>query len=123
MFLVAYYFTKPSNTRVRTARAGWMNQPGAVSYDEQVALTTRIKPRDLSMAKIILDLRRRQVVRNSFNDNRNYNEMFEYFAKNYPKYAELMQSVDHATRVKQAPPVEFVPTVSSEVRVVETPTT
>ena len=122
MFLVAYYFTKPSNTRVRTARAGWMNQPGAVSYDEQVALSVRIKPRDLSMAKIILDLRRRQVVRNSFNDSRNYDEMFEYFTKNYPKYAELMQSVDTATR-KRTQPVEFVPAVAGEVRVVETPTT
>lgn len=121
MFLVAYYYQKPSHDRIRTQKAGWQKQPGATAYDEQVALSTRLKPRDLSMAKIILDLRKRQVVRNSINEQREYDDLFAYFVQNYPKYAKLMQSVNQATLSRKTQPVDFVPAVSSEVRVVETP--
>lgn len=120
MYLVAYYFQKPANNRVKTARAGWMNVPGNLALDEQVALATKLKPKDLSMAKVILDLRRRQIVRNSWNSQTNYDDLFDYYQKNYPKYAELMTSVNTATMRKiNQPEVIVVP--ETEVRVINTP--
>ena len=120
MYLIAYYYQKPAHDRVRTAQAGWMKQPNNLSWDEQVALSIKLKNKDISMVKVILDLRNRKVVRNALNDNRDYNDLFEYYAKNYPKHEELMRSVDLA--VKKAAQKEFVPEISTQVRIVDTPT-
>jgi len=122
MFLVAYYYQKPSNNRVRTSRAGWMLQPNAVSYDEQVALTTKIKNKDMAMAKVILDLRARRVVRNSWNKDTDYESLFEYYQSNYPQYKELMNSVNTAMLKKQER-TQAIAVPTSEVRVVNTATT
>lgn len=122
MYLVAYYYQKPSNDRIRTARSGWMKQPGAIAWDEQVGLTIRLKNKDLSMAKVILDLRGRKVIRNALNDNRDYDGLFDYYVKNYPQHAELMQSVNTAVQRQTSAPSEFAVPAASEVRVVDTPT-
>ena len=121
MYLVAYYYQKPAHDRVRTSKAGWMKQPGSMAWDEQVALTIRLKNKDISMAKVILDLRGRKVVRNSLNDNRDYDGLFDYYVKNYPQNAELMKSVNTAVQNQTAKPTAFAPVVTSEVRVVDTP--
>lgn len=121
MYLVAYYYQKPAHDRVRTTKAGWMKQPGSMAWDEQVALTIRLKNKDISMAKVILDLRGRKVVRNSLNDNRDYDGLFDYYVKNYPQHAELMKSVNTAVKNQTAKPTAFAPVVTSEVRVVDTP--
>ncbi len=121
MYLVAYYYQKPAHDRVRTAKAGWMKQPGSMAWDEQVALTIRLKNKDISMAKVILDLRGRKVVRNALNDNRDYDGLFDYYVKNYPQHAELMKSVTTAVQNQTAKPTAFAPVVTSEVRVVDTP--
>lgn len=121
MYLVAYYYQKPAHDRVRTSKAGWMKQPGSMAWDEQVALTIRLKNKDISMAKVILDLRGRKVVRNALNDNRDYDGLFDYYVKNYPQHAELMKSVNTAVQNQTAKPTAFAPVVTSEVRVVDTP--
>jgi hypothetical protein len=73
------------------------------------------------MAKVILDLRGRKVVRNALNDNRDYDGLFDYYVKNYPQHAELMKSVNTAVQNQTAKPTAFAPVVTSEVRVVDTP--
>ena len=92
LYLVAYYYQRPSNQRVRTNRPGWMTAEQNISWDEQVHIATRLRDRDLSMSRVILDLSRRSVVKNSWNSHKTFEELFEYYRAEYPQYAEQIAS-------------------------------
>jgi len=95
LYLVAYYYQKPANNRVKTQLKDWMKKPNAVSLDEQVALTRNLKPKDISMAKIILDLGNKKVVRNNWNSDNSFEQLFLYFHKAYPQYTkDVMLQID-----------------------------
>lgn len=95
LYLVAYYYQKPANNRVKTQLKDWMKKPNSVSLDEQVALTRNLKPKDISMAKIILDLGNKKVVRNSWNSDNSFEQLFLYFHKGYPQYTkDVMLQID-----------------------------
>lgn len=95
IYLVAYYYQKPKTSRVRTSRAGWMNDQNNVAWDEQVAVCRQLKNRDLTTAKIILDLVRKQVVRNGWANQRSFDELFQHFQQGYPQYTtEIMNQID-----------------------------
>jgi hypothetical protein len=94
VYLVAFYSMRPKN-RVRTQVKGWMEDANNIQYDEQVAVTTKLKKSDRDYAKIILDMGTKQVVRNRWNSNNSFDELFGYFAKGYPKYTyEIMGRLD-----------------------------
>jgi len=133
IYLVAYYFEKPSSNRVRTSRAGWMREAGSTSYDEQVAVTRNLKNRDITMSKVILDLANKKVIRNSWNHQSDFDSLFRYFSSNYPKHTkEIMVQIDpdyyFSVFPEQLPKdfkqktvyTEFDFTPPSEVRVVDT---
>lgn len=88
IYLVAYYMKKPKHQRVNTAIKGWMDNPDNVSYEEQIAVATRLKTSDLNTAKIILDLSNRTVYRNSWGDNKTFDDLFEHFYTGYQKYLD-----------------------------------
>jgi hypothetical protein len=95
LYLVAYYIVRPKNKKVRTQLEGWMKKPDSVSYDEQVAITRRLNNNDLSMAKIILDMKNKKVVKNGWLNNTSFDDLFLYFYKNYPQYTkEIMERLD-----------------------------
>lgn len=95
IYLVAYYFTKPKSTRVKTSRPGWMTQPGAVAYDEQVALSKKITNKDLTTAKVILDMGQKKIVKNGWMTNVNFDDLFLYYYGNYPQYTkDIMEKLD-----------------------------
>lgn len=95
IYLIAYYIGKPRDRKVRTQISGWMNTKGAVSYDEQVAISKTIKNRDLQCAKVILDLGRKKVVLNGWTETRDFDTLFGYFNENYPDQAgKTMEMVD-----------------------------
>ena len=135
MYLVAYYLQKPSNSRIKTNKAGWMKVSENISYDEQVTITKNLKNRDITMAKVILDLRRKTIVRNAWGTNKNFNDLFKYFHKGYPKYASIMAKIDpEYYKDLFTPELPTLDTASislinpstaikSEVRVVDTPST
>lgn len=106
IYLVAYYYQKPSNRRVRTQLAGWMKDQKNVSWDEQVSITRNLRNRDLTTAGVILDLTQQRVVRNSWNSHANFTDMFEYFVKNYPEQTQgLKNMISPQTSMAEFAPV------------------
>jgi len=86
IYLVAYYYIKP-NTK-QTQKPGWMDDPNGFKYDEQIAIARRLKTKDLTTAKVILDLTNRTVYRNSWKSDTNFDDLFEHFYEGYSKYLD-----------------------------------
>jgi len=94
IYLIANYVTRPRDPR-RTHISGYMKDPANVQYDEQVQISTRLRNKDIQTAKIIVDLTNKQVQQNSFNNNKDFKELFKYFFKGYHKYiTEVMAKLD-----------------------------
>ena len=94
IYLVAHYVTRPKNPKM-THIAGYMKDPANHQYDEQVHVSTRLRSKDITGAKIIIDLSAKQVQKNSFNGNKNFDELFKYFFKGYHKYiTDVMVQLD-----------------------------
>jgi hypothetical protein len=94
IYLVAHYVTRPKNPKM-THIPGYMKDPANHQYDEQVQVSTRLRPKDITGAKIIMNLSEKQVQTNSFNGNKNFDELFKYFFKGYHKYiTDVMVQLD-----------------------------
>ena len=94
IYLVAHYITRPKNPKM-THIPGYMKDPANHQYDEQVQVSTRLRPKDITGAKIIMNLSEKQVQTNSFNGNKNFDELFKYFFKGYHKYiTDVMVQLD-----------------------------
>lgn len=93
---------KPKHTRIKTHVKGWMDEKDNVGYDEQIAVTTKLKNKDIYSAKIILDLGNETVVRNAWNNNKNYFELFSYFNEKYK--SELAPAINQLNAKSQILP-------------------
>jgi len=94
IYLVAHYFSKPRDPR-KTHIPGYMKDPANFRYDEQVQVSTKLRKQDLSTAKVIMNLSDKKVDQNSFNSNRDFDDLFKYFFKGYHKYiTEVMVKLD-----------------------------
>lgn len=94
IYLVANYLTKPRDPR-KTHIPGYMKDPANIRYDEQVQVSTKLRRQDLKTAKVIMNLTNKTVEQNSFNYNKNFDELFKYFFKGYHKYiTEVMVKLD-----------------------------
>ena len=94
IYLVAHYVTRPRDPR-KTHIPGYMSNPSNHQYDEQVQVSTRLRPKDVNMAKVIMNLSSKTVDKNSFNGNRDFNDLFKYFFKGYHKYiTDVMVQLD-----------------------------
>lgn len=130
LYLIAYYYQKPSHKRVQTNKPGWMKDAGNSSWDEQVALSKQVKNRDLSMSKVIIDLVTKKVLKNSWNTSASFDEMFMYYSDNYPKYTkEVMLNLDPDYYYKifpkekpQTQQLDFSAKTSDSVVVIDTST-
>jgi hypothetical protein len=94
IYLVANYTVKPKNP-AKTHIKGYMKDPANVRYDEQVHISTKLRPKDIASAKIIMNLSNKTVQVNNFSHNKNFNELFKYFFKGYHKYiTDIMVQLD-----------------------------
>ena len=84
IYLIAYYYVKPK-PHVRTTKKGWMKDINNISHDEQVALSQKLKTKDLSTSGVILDLGNQKVVRNSWANGKTFDELFAHYYTNYQK--------------------------------------
>jgi hypothetical protein len=84
IYLVAKYFMKPQ-AHVNTSKAGWMDNPENIRWDEQMLVTRGLKPKDNS-AQVILNLSEKSVVRNTFTQGKTFDEVFIYFLNGYSQY-------------------------------------
>ena len=93
IYLVAHYSTRPRDPK-KTHISGYMKDPANHQIDEQVQISTRLRKQDVN-AKIIINLTDKKVEQNSFNDKKDFNELFKYFFKGYHKYVtEVMSKLD-----------------------------
>ena len=94
IYLVAQYVVKPRDPR-KTHIPGYMKDPANHQFDERVQISSRLRNQDIMMAKIIMNLSTKTVEKNSFNHNKDFNELFKYFFKGYHKYiTEVMVKLD-----------------------------
>jgi hypothetical protein len=95
IYLLGYYSMKP-RPGVRTHIKGWMDNPGNLQYDEKVEIVRDLKKNALN-AKIVLNLSKKTVDRNGFNEDRDFKSLFKYFFGGYHKYmTEVMAQLDPA---------------------------
>jgi hypothetical protein len=103
--LVAYYFIRPRDP-ARTKESGYIKDPENFIYDESINITRGLKPRDERTAKVILNLSSKIVVRNNFNDNKDFVSLLAYYQEGYPKYLNpligqlYMEQTEYATDVQ-----------------------
>ena len=74
----------PSFTFTSTANAVVLKGAKPVFVD--------IKTDDLQTAKVILDLKRKKIVKNSANENSDYDELYDFYNKYYAKQIEQFTS-------------------------------
>lgn len=91
IYLVANYVTKPKDPR-RTHIPGYMKDPVNHQYDEQVQISSRLRQKDITTAKVIINLTNKTVDKNSFNNNKDFKELFKYFFKGYHKYVTTVMA-------------------------------
>jgi len=84
-YLVAFYYMRPKNQRVRTNVPGWIKDQNNITWDEQIAITTKLKNNDLTTAKIILNLTDKSVLINGWNGQKDFDELFDHYYKHYRK--------------------------------------
>ena len=71
-----------------------MNNPNNLRYDERVEITRGLK-KDSAHSKIILNLSNKTVDKNTWGDNRSFDELFKYFFKGYHQYiTQVMTQLD-----------------------------
>lgn len=98
-FLVARWVLKP-RTKF-TQKAGWMDDPKNIQWDEQVGFLTRVKTRDYQDWNVILDLGNNKVVTSSAPSNydgtlfadRDFEKFINYFKEHYSKQIEQFTKV------------------------------
>lgn len=78
VYLTAKYYAKPRNAS-QTFRVGYMNDDQNISWDESVNLTTKLKNSDLSESSIILNIVERTVIKNNFDSEKTFDDLFAYF--------------------------------------------
>ena len=94
IYLIAHYATRPRDPK-KTHIPGYMKDPANHQYDEQVQISARLRPQDNLIAKVVVNLSTKTVEKNSFNGNKDFNELFKYFFKGYHKYiTEVMVKLD-----------------------------
>jgi hypothetical protein len=93
IYLVAYYAMKP-RAGVKTNVKGWMDNPDNLQYDERVEIVRGLKS-NTNTAKIVLDFSTKTVIRNNFNQDKDFKKLFKYFFGGYHKYmTTVMMQLD-----------------------------
>lgn len=91
--LVAFYYIKPKS-HVNTAVAGWMKNPANIRYDEKVEITNGLKSNS-NTAKVILDLSNKRIVKNGWQSDTSFDELFKYYFAGYHQYVtQVMTQLD-----------------------------
>ena len=84
IYLVAQYVAKPKDPR-QTAQPGYMTNPDNIEWDERVYITRGLRDKDTEM-NVVLNLTEQKIVKNSFNTNKTFEEIFAHFYDSYPEY-------------------------------------
>lgn len=86
IYLLATYVAKPKNPR-QTSRAGYMQDPNNIQYDENVAIVRGWRDRYMQQS-VVLDLTNERVVKNSFTPGKTFEELFAHYHEGFGEYIE-----------------------------------
>ena len=84
IYLVAFYHMKP-RPGVNTSQKGWMNNLENITYDESIEITRGLK-NNSSMAKVVLNLSKKSVHRNTWGTDRSFKDYFKHYFTSFHKY-------------------------------------
>lgn len=87
IFLIARYVQRPKDPSM-TRFADYMKDPDNMQWDEEVQVANKVRDKDMTQAQVILNLMEGIVVRNSFNENREFKSLFKYFYEGYEQYIQ-----------------------------------
>lgn len=124
IYLVAKYAMRPKQ-HVRTQKKGWMEDNNNFTYDESIAIARSLKKNDIQTSKIILDLSKREVFKNSWSNGKTFDELFSHFYQGYPDYINPIMNqlgynvVEQPSNIIDTPTPEVTPEVTPQV--VDTP--
>jgi hypothetical protein len=119
IYLIATYAAKPKHKGLGNT-AGWMKDANNIAYDEQVTFSRGLKARDLQTAKIILNLSKASIERNTWQAEKTFPELFSYFYQAYPKYLEpIMQELGYQIQSSDAPVAVENAEMSNDVQMAE----
>jgi hypothetical protein len=85
IFLLAYYATRPRDPKKSHIR-GYLKDPNNTVLDESINITKGLRTRDEIKAGVILNLSEQQVIKNKFNDNKDFPSLLAHFQEGYPRY-------------------------------------
>jgi hypothetical protein len=115
--LVAFYSQKP-RPGIRTQLKGWMENANNYQYDERVEFTTGLKNNDQQLAGIILNLNKKTVLRNRYNnEQKDFDSLFKYFLNAYPKYVIQVMSKLDMPYLEQFIPKEETPVATVDTQI------
>ena len=85
MFIVAKY---PQTLRnpASSNKPGIGKNQAAWQHNEEVKCVKNLKTRDATEASVILDVANEKVIKNRFNDNRDFQELYRYYLEHYADY-------------------------------------
>ena len=82
---MAYYSAKPKDPK-RTKEPGYMSNTDNIEFDESINITRGLKTKDQNLARVILNLTNKTVIKNSFNENKDFATLLAHYQEGYPKY-------------------------------------
>ena len=87
LYLIAHYTAKPRNPKM-TKVSGYMKDPANIIYDERVEFAVGLKSRDQTASSVIVNLTKRQIVKNRLNPEAGFEDVIKYYCEAYPEYME-----------------------------------
>ena len=87
LYLIAYYTAKPRDPRM-TKVSGYMKDPANIIYDERVEFAVGLKSRDQTASSVIVNLTKRQIMKNRLNPEAGFEDVIKYYCEAYPEYME-----------------------------------
>lgn len=86
IYLLATYVARPKNPR-QTSRAGYINNPDNIQYDENLSIVRGWRDRYLKYS-VVLDLTNERVIKNSFTPGKTFEELFAHYYEGFGEYIE-----------------------------------
>jgi hypothetical protein len=93
LYLIAFYVLKPIDPKMTKVK-GYMSDPANVYFDETVNITRGLKPSDHINSKIVLNLSKKEVVKNTLDSKTSWDELLLYFEDGYGKYINTVLNKD-----------------------------
>ena len=95
-----------------------MKDPANIQYDERVEFTRVLTSKDQQFASIILNLNKKTVLRNRYNnEQKDFDSLFKYFLNAYPNYVIQVMSKLDMPYLEQFIPKEETPVATVDTQI------